>query len=314
MEQHLRISDAIVKLHKVSGTVTPDPLPTRPMVPTSSSDWEARKQTIRELYMDQNMILNEVIDIMLTKHKFKATARMYKGQFAKWKWTKYNKSGSHGSAKPTRSRAARKKAASVRASRSQVVERQALSTVNPHQSGSRPLFHHIYLAYFTDEECQVETTLSAYAALICHWCERETPWRTDFPGTGSGGRIYGELSGHQDKSILQHVRAAQDHFLQGRAQLGGETLRRAFLGIEAAIDRGLDVEALWDCCLAVPQLVLTTGWTDLLAIFTRYLHQYTHIKLCANHPLTRARPALPCPPASRLPSSFPFKTYPPTLT
>jgi len=112
MDQHLRISDAIVKLQspppailslpelagsdlsidleelemtpellspvdiqdsKAAGTATPDPLPTRPMVPTSSSDWEVRKQTIRELYMDQNMILNEVIDIMLTKHKFKAT-------------------------------------------------------------------------------------------------------------------------------------------------------------------------------------------------------------------------------------------------
>jgi hypothetical protein len=45
----------------------------RPMVPTSASDWETKKQIIRELYMEQNMILNEVIDIMITKYKFKAT-------------------------------------------------------------------------------------------------------------------------------------------------------------------------------------------------------------------------------------------------
>jgi hypothetical protein len=45
----------------------------RPVVPSGPADWEARKQTIWELYMDQNMILNEVIEIMLTKHKFKAT-------------------------------------------------------------------------------------------------------------------------------------------------------------------------------------------------------------------------------------------------
>jgi hypothetical protein len=45
----------------------------RPMVPTSTSDWESRKQIIRELYMDQNMILNEVIEIMIAKYKFKAT-------------------------------------------------------------------------------------------------------------------------------------------------------------------------------------------------------------------------------------------------
>lgn len=48
-------------------------LPERPIVPTSASDWEAKKQIIRELYMDQNMILNEVIDIMILKYKFKAT-------------------------------------------------------------------------------------------------------------------------------------------------------------------------------------------------------------------------------------------------
>ena len=47
--------------------------PERPIVPTNASDWEAKKQIIRELYMDQNMILNEVIDIMISKYKFKAT-------------------------------------------------------------------------------------------------------------------------------------------------------------------------------------------------------------------------------------------------
>jgi hypothetical protein len=52
----------------VAGTLT-----ARPMVPTSPSDWESRKQIIRELYMEQNMILNEVIEIMISKYKFKAT-------------------------------------------------------------------------------------------------------------------------------------------------------------------------------------------------------------------------------------------------
>ena len=51
----------------------PDLLSGRPMVPTCAGDWESRKRTIGELYMDQNMILNEVIEIMLTKYKFKAT-------------------------------------------------------------------------------------------------------------------------------------------------------------------------------------------------------------------------------------------------
>lgn len=48
-------------------------MPARPLVPTCASDWESRKRIIRELYMDQNMILNEVIEIMIDKYKFKAT-------------------------------------------------------------------------------------------------------------------------------------------------------------------------------------------------------------------------------------------------
>lgn len=48
-------------------------LPKRPIVPTNPRDWESKKHIIRELYMNQNKILNEVIDIMISKHSFKAT-------------------------------------------------------------------------------------------------------------------------------------------------------------------------------------------------------------------------------------------------
>lgn len=50
-----------------------EPPAERPVVPTSSADWEVRKHIIQDLYMDRNLILNEVIDIMLKKHNFKAT-------------------------------------------------------------------------------------------------------------------------------------------------------------------------------------------------------------------------------------------------
>jgi hypothetical protein len=55
------------------GVRVAEPLPERPMVPTSAADWESKKQIIWELYMDQNKTLTEVIQIMITKHKFKAT-------------------------------------------------------------------------------------------------------------------------------------------------------------------------------------------------------------------------------------------------
>ncbi len=212
---------------------------------------------------------------------------MYKGQFAKWKWTKYNKSGSRrdGSIRPAKSRATRKKAARFRAAL------QKLSPTAAEQQHLTPLFQHPALEYLNDEEYQAETALNAYAALISHWSERETPWRTAPFEFGQPGEVASAFV-PQTNSILQHVRAAQDHFLHGRPQLGGAMLRRAFLGIEYAVARTLDVEALWDCCLAVPQLVLTMGWTDILTIFARYLHQYAHIKLSAHHPLTTVAASL----------------------
>lgn len=45
----------------------------RPTVPSSSADWEAKKEIIGELYMTQNLILNDVMKIMYSQHKFKAT-------------------------------------------------------------------------------------------------------------------------------------------------------------------------------------------------------------------------------------------------
>lgn len=49
------------------------PLPERARLPTCPADWEAKKEIIRGHYMEKNMILNDVMEIMVRKHKFKAT-------------------------------------------------------------------------------------------------------------------------------------------------------------------------------------------------------------------------------------------------
>lgn len=48
-------------------------LPERPLVPTCPADWEAKKDIIYDLYMNKNFILNDVVEIMLSTHRFKAT-------------------------------------------------------------------------------------------------------------------------------------------------------------------------------------------------------------------------------------------------
>lgn len=48
-------------------------VPEKPVVPTSAADWEAKKDIIQDLYMDKNYILNDVIEMMVKDHRFKAT-------------------------------------------------------------------------------------------------------------------------------------------------------------------------------------------------------------------------------------------------
>ncbi|KAK4117394.1 hypothetical protein N656DRAFT_773517 [Canariomyces notabilis] len=146
----------------------------------------------------------------------------------------------------------------------------------------------------------MQLTLHAYAVMISHWCERETPWRVPYTTTDhNNASALARPPRPQRISILQQFRAALDNFRSGRPQHGGNLLRQAFLNIERAVletaQAALDMEAVWDCCLAIPQLILqsTEAWTDpdgLLPIFANHFYQLCKLKLANNnihHPLTR---------------------------
>ncbi|KAL2269320.1 hypothetical protein VTJ83DRAFT_1504 [Remersonia thermophila] len=282
------------------GVRTINSLAERPRVPACAADWEAMKDIIRDLYIDQNKILKEVVEIMLTRHNFKATLRMYKGQFAKWQWSKYKKAGKSSTARPAISRAPRKRSARNRST-------PASGGLNPRPPTPLSPGH---LRFASTEEWDMEAALDAYGALIRRWCEDETPWRITSSTTGLDVMFDPELS------ILQNIRRAQDFFLQGHPGEAGEALRRAFLRIEIAIQSadGRNIEALWDCCLGVPQLAVATGWTDVLALFSRYLHQYAAVKLSPDHPITKVaaflsslspwHPQHSCPPSPTLPAAL----------
>ncbi|KAI0016036.1 hypothetical protein F4780DRAFT_783604 [Xylariomycetidae sp. FL0641] len=55
----------------------------------SNQTWESHKEAIRQLYLDENRPLKEVIAIM-RQRGFKATVRMYKSRFDKWGFSKNN--------------------------------------------------------------------------------------------------------------------------------------------------------------------------------------------------------------------------------
>ncbi|KAK1759864.1 Clr5 domain-containing protein [Echria macrotheca] len=62
---------------------------THTSTPYQRGDWESNRATIQNLYLDLNLPLSDVIEIMRNNHCFFATPRMYKRQFTKWGWKKY---------------------------------------------------------------------------------------------------------------------------------------------------------------------------------------------------------------------------------
>ncbi|KAK0612430.1 Clr5 domain-containing protein [Bombardia bombarda] len=257
-----------------------------PLVPNCPADWEAKKEIIYELYIQQNRILNDVVSIMLSTHRFRATARMYKSQFVKWKWSKYNKSNTCSLSRASKLKIARRKSfvkdnngicsGGSSDSALQVTKLPCRSDDFRLSQQSAPA---VRLLYQNEDALQIEATLNAYGTYISSWSERDTPWKTE--------SSFRQLLGRQDNSILQNVSAAGGHFRKHDIVQGGDFLRRAFIQIEDAVSTGFDIEAIWDCCLAVPQLLLSLRWYDVLRIFTEYVYHLASIKLNSEHPIVK---------------------------
>ncbi|KAL9010743.1 MAG: hypothetical protein Q9173_004349 [Seirophora scorigena] len=51
-------------------------------------DWSAHKDTIKELYLDQNMTLAQTMKAMNEQYSFDASVKLYKTKFKEWNWSK----------------------------------------------------------------------------------------------------------------------------------------------------------------------------------------------------------------------------------
>ncbi|ROW02542.1 hypothetical protein VMCG_06150 [Cytospora schulzeri] len=69
------------------------PFRTRPSASRYANkyDWDRHMSTIKRLYMDENMTLREVMDIMEKQYNFFATVKMYKVRLRRWGCSKYIK-------------------------------------------------------------------------------------------------------------------------------------------------------------------------------------------------------------------------------
>ncbi|EAA35991.2 hypothetical protein GE21DRAFT_67 [Neurospora crassa] len=254
---------------------------------------------------------------------------MYKGQFAKWRWAKYNKSGNTNATKPSKSRSMRRKGVTFSGSGSHRGNGHVSKRGCQSNFISQPA-QMIRLYFQSEPTYLVESTLLAYASYIARWAdpERETPWKMNGPRLRlhiASDEINAEDHATvSSNSILQNIALAIRHLRCNNSQgttKGGVLLRHAFLQIEEAItsaDEG-DIQAIWDCCLAVPQLLILHNASspstkqplsssssqspyrhqpphDILPIYTRFLHHLTTLKYaqagCTSHPLHRISSSL----------------------
>ncbi|KAK3372697.1 hypothetical protein B0H63DRAFT_564071 [Podospora didyma] len=252
------------------------------VIPTKPSDWEAVKHAIEDLYMNNNVRLKDVIEIMHTVYGFRATARMYKAQFARWNWHKYSRTYT----KPPTPESTTAPLPSVPASqpkgRKKGTARPRFDVVGSAlQLAEKQRLHHKPSNLQSnlleaDESRRLTTTMSAYRNFILGFSESDPRWRSATSFTKMGT---------YNTTMISHLVASLYLFKNQQIQQGGRLLRAAFLELDDLISDG-HVAAIWDCCVSVPQLTLNHGRRDILLTFLRYLAALTAAKY-PSHPLAR---------------------------
>ncbi|KAK3939721.1 hypothetical protein QBC46DRAFT_436857 [Diplogelasinospora grovesii] len=263
----------------------------RPRIPTKHTDWETMKPVIEDLYISKNVRLKGVIEIMQTAYQFRATARMYKAQFARWNWHKYRtgsqddtwggfaSSGSsvdtnHARQLPSPRVSGGRKKGTARVF-GLLDQRRGDAGGGGGRGGGRggggPVPAHLLEA---DESRHLTTAMSAYRSFILGWSEQDPRRRAATSFTKMG---------QYNPTFISHFIVALNHFRNKEVEPGGRMLRCAFLELEELISDG-HVAAIWDCCISVPQLTLNYGRKDILLTFLRYLSRLSTAK-APGHPL-----------------------------
>ncbi|KAL2139401.1 hypothetical protein VTI28DRAFT_5250 [Corynascus sepedonium] len=225
------------------------PSPGQPIVPRKNQDWEPWKGILYELYITQNRILRDIINIMETKHNLRATSKMYKNQLARWGFFKYAIKG--------RSRA---KAESPNDQSSDdsldnalILSRDDLLHAN---SGSR----------------SVQAGLTAVRRFIHGHIDLDP----------SNLQVE-EVAGFVDP-CYRYFKVAMDLFDLKENVEGGRVLRLAFLQIERKISKPT-LKSFSDLCFLVPHLLLESNRRDILSAYVHYVSRLAAVKF-GKHPVS----------------------------
>ncbi|KAF6819432.1 hypothetical protein CPLU01_13024 [Colletotrichum plurivorum] len=224
--------------------------------PKDQKDWNIYETTIKGLYLGENMPLHEVIEVMRKRHSFHATERIYKRQFLRWKWRKYNAKGywdSHfnGDQVETPMSRATCKRPARRKQLSKVTARHNNYGVNGRLQASchSPLLSRTFSSGNRTDSCISELFINL-RDLICGnhrqdpgWSESRTSIRAPRTGNLVGNLFY----------LAGYLYGVNDYCTSGSA------LRRAFILLdELATNKAIDIyrALFFDIPYNVPEAVL----------------------------------------------------------
>ncbi|KAK3321926.1 hypothetical protein B0H66DRAFT_601406 [Apodospora peruviana] len=257
-----RTSGAVIKSGKSSGKLQAAqaasrgaPLSSRlPLIPRKAEDWDPWKSILYELYITQNRILRDIINIMDTTYNLKATPKMYKNQFARWGFFKY----------------AVKRRPRIKSDARAVAEDQDADIViddldDSFDTAIVPMIHQ------NRSSRAMQSGMTAVQHFVHGYVELDA----------ANAKEEAVLSLHEP--FYRYFKTAMDLFdLKDHVQ-GGRVLRLAFLQIEPKISAPT-MKSFADLCFLVPHLLLESDRKDILSAYLTYLTRLVSVKF-GNHPL-----------------------------
>ncbi|KAK3690093.1 hypothetical protein B0T22DRAFT_462982 [Podospora appendiculata] len=242
----------------VSTTGSRAPHPSRtPLIPRKAEDWEPWKSILYELYITQNRILREIINLMDTTYNLKATPKMYKNQFARWNFFKYAIKR-----KPPKGKTGR--------SAKRTVEEDDGAPVAVHNHDD--LILSPLLLHKSSQSRAMQAGLTAVRQFVNGYVDLDPVHLQE-----------DVVFGYHDP-CYRYFKTAMDLFDLKENVEGGRVLRLAFLQIEPKVLEP-DLKSFSDLCFLIPHLLLESGRKDILSAYLQYLTRLATVKF-GNHPFT----------------------------
>ncbi|KAM7218867.1 hypothetical protein V8F06_005747 [Rhypophila decipiens] len=230
-----------------------------PIIPRKAEDWDPWKSILHELYITQNRILRDIINIMDTTYNLKATPKMYKNQFARWGFFKY--AVKHRPRIKSDARAL-KENSDDDPQDMMLDDDEALDSFD---TAVMPLIHQ------NDSTRTMQSGMTAVQHFLHGYIDLDaTHVRED-----------AIFSLHEP--MYRYFKAAMDLFDLNENVQGGRVLRLAFLQIEPMINNP-NIKSFADLCLLVPHLLLESDRRDILAAYLTYLTRLATVKF-GHHPM-----------------------------